>query len=527
MSIQPTAIIESPAPPIEVPSTSIQRYIRERARQWRDKIAIVDAPSGRTLSYGELDQQIGRFAAGVAALGFKPGDTLLMFAPNVPEWPIAALGALAAGGIVSGINPTSSASDLAHQMRATGTKFVFTVAPLRAVVREAAAPDHAAKIIVLGDAGDDIAYASLLACTNPEPRVPEDPDALAALPCSSGTTGQQKCVMLTHRSILSNILQYNAAVYQPGVADRMVALALLPMFHIFGFTVIMLCGLADGITIVTLPRFEPEAFLRAIQQHRITHLPVVPPLLHLLALHPLVANFDLSSLEWVGCGAAPLGAGLEEKAAERLRCDVVQGFGMTEASGVVSVTAPGKARVGSSGQLVPNTQARVVDPVTRTDVERGETGEIWFRGPQQFSGYLNEPKATAATITPDGWVRSGDLGHIDADGYLFITDRLKELIKVKGYQVAPAELEALLYTHPQVADAAVIGRADERAGEIPVAYVVARGALDREALKSWVAQRVADHKQLGDVVLCDAIPKTPSGKILRRVLRAQDAEARR
>src|SRR5262252_4042625 len=168
MSIQPTAIIESPAPPIEVPSTSTQRYIRERARQWRDKIAIVDAPSGRTLSYGELDQQIGRFAAGVAALGFKPGDTLLIFAPNVPEWPVAALGALAAGGIVSGANPMSVTSDLAHQMHATNTRFVFTVAPLRAVVREAAAQLRDVKVIVLGDAGDDIAYASLLACTDLE-----------------------------------------------------------------------------------------------------------------------------------------------------------------------------------------------------------------------------------------------------------------------------------------------------------------------------------------------------------------------
>ena len=526
MPTHPGAIVESPVPPIEIPSTSIQRYIRERARRRPDKIAIVDAPSGRKLLYGELDRQISRFAAGLAARGFEPGDRLLMFAPNVPEWPVAALGALAAGGIVSGANPAGTTADVAHQIRATNAKFVFTVAPLRAALGEAAAQARDVKVIVLGDPGDDIGYASLLACTDREPQVREDPDALAALPCSSGTTGQQKCVMLTHRAIVSNVMQYNAAVRQPGVAERMVALALLPMFHIFGFTVIMLCGLAEGITMVTLPRFEPESFLKALQQHRVTHLAVVPPLLHFLTLHPMVAGFDLSSLEQIGCGAAPLGAGLEEKAAGRLHCQVAQGFGMTEASGVVSATYPGKGRIGSSGQLMPNTQARVIDPVTRADVEIGETGEIWFRGPQAFKGYLDDPPATAATIGPDGWVRTGDLGHVDADGYLYVTDRLKELIKVKGYQVAPAELEALLYTHPQVADAAVIGRADDRAGEIPVAYVVARGALDREALKGWVAQRVADYKQLGDVVVCDAIPKTPSGKILRRVLRAHDAEGK-
>jgi acyl-CoA synthetase (AMP-forming)/AMP-acid ligase II len=524
MSSQGPSIVESPAPPIEFPSTTLPRYIREQARRHPDKVAIVDAPSGRILRYGELDVQIGRFAAGLAALGFEPGNTLMMFAPNLPEWPVAALGALAAGGIVSGANPTSPATDLARQIRDAKARFVFTVAPLLGTVREALAAAGGATVIVLGDAGGEVSYGSVLACKDPEPAVPEDPDALAALPYSSGTTGVQKGVMLTHRTILSNVLQYNAATFEPGVRERMVVLAFLPMFHIFGFTVIMLCCLSEGIKLVTLARFEPEPFLKALQEHRVTHLGVVPPILHFLAMHPLVASYDLSSLEAVGCGAAPLGSSLERKAAERLGCKVAQGFGMTESSGVVAVTYPDRARVGSSGQLLPNTQARVVDPATRGDVARGETGEIWFRGPQAFKGYLNQPDATAATITKDGWVRTGDIGHIDADGYLYLTDRLKELIKVKGFQVAPAELEALLYTHPDVADAAVIGRSDERAGEVPVAYVVARGALDREALKAWVAQRVAEHKQIADVVLCEAIPKTPSGKILRRVLREQDAK---
>jgi acyl-CoA synthetase (AMP-forming)/AMP-acid ligase II len=523
MNSRDPSIVNSPAPPVEVPSTTLSRYLREVARGHADKVAIVDAASGRSLRYGELERDIGRFAAGLAAQGLKPGDTLVMFAPNLPEWPVAALGALAAGGIVSGANPTCCAQDLARQMRDAKARFVFTIAPLGETVREAAAAAGPATVIVLGDAGRDNAYGSLLACTDPEPAVAEDPDALAALPYSSGTTGLQKGVMLTHRAILSNVLQFNAAIVRPDVERRIVVLALLPMFHIFGFTVITLCGLAGGVRLVTMSRFEPESFLKALQEHRVTHLFVVPPILHFLATHPLVASYDLSSLEWIGCGAAPLGAALEGRAAERLRCLVTQGFGMTESSGVVSATYPGRLRVGSSGQLVPGTEARVVDPVSGLDVARGETGEIWFRGPQAFKGYLNQPEATASTITPGGWVRTGDIGHIDADGYLYLTDRLKELIKVKGFQVAPAELEALLYTHPDVADAAVIGRADARAGEVPVAYVVARGHLDREALKSWVSQRVCDYKQLADVVLCDAIPKTPSGKILRRVLRARDA----
>jgi acyl-CoA synthetase (AMP-forming)/AMP-acid ligase II len=519
------SIVESPLPAVEVPAMTLPRYIREQARGRGEKTALIDAVGGRALSYGQLDRQIGRFAAGLAAHGFRPGDTLLMFAPNMPEWPVAALGALAAGGRVSGANPQHGAADLARQMRDAGARFVFTIAPLLTTVREAATAAPGVRVIVAGGAAadDDLAYEALLASTAPEPAAPEDPDALAVLPYSSGTTGLQKGVMLTHRTVLSNLLQYNTATFEPGVAERMVTLALLPMFHIYGFTVITLCGLARGAKLVTLSRFEPEAFLQALQRHRVTHLAVVPPTLHFLALHPLVGSYDLSSLELIGCGAAPLAAALQMKAAERIDCRVVQGYGMTESSGVIATTYPGHTRPGASGQLLPGTQARVVDPATQADARRGEPGEIWFRGPQAFKGYLNQPEATAATITADGWVRTGDIGRIDEDGYLYLTDRLKELIKVKGFQVPPAELEALLCTHPQVADAGVIGRTDERCGERPVGYVVARGALDPKALLSWVAQQVPDYKHLVDVVVCDAIPKTASGKILRRVLRAQDA----
>jgi 4-coumarate--CoA ligase len=197
---------------------------------------------------------------------------------------------------------------------------------------------------------------------------------------------------------------------------------------------------------------------------------------------------------------------------------------MTESSGVIAISYPDQYRLGSSGQLLPGTEARVVNPDTADDLERGVPGEIWFRGPQAFKGYLNNEEMTNATVTPDGWVRTGDIGYVDVDGYLFITDRLKELIKVKGFQVAPAELEGLLYAHPLVADAAVISRADSRDGERPVAFVVAREEIAPDDLKQWVAQRVSEYKQLADVVFCEQIPKSLSGKILRRVLRVQDAE---
>lgn len=512
--------VRGPALKSEIPSLTVPQFVRDRARQRPDRIAFIDGLTGRTYSYGDLDRSIGRCAAGLAALGFKPGETLLMFAPNSPEWPIVALGALAAGGIVSGANPMCSAEDLAHQLRDAGARIVFTAAPLLATARKAAKMAGSDLIILSDESDGALNFSSLLACPDVEPLIQLDPSSPAALPYSSGTTGMAKGVLLSHRNLVSNVCQYMQAISLPQGA---VTLALLPMFHIYGFTVITLCGLAGGATIVTIPRFEPESFLKAIARYRVSHLSVVPPLMHFLATHPAVDEHDLSSLEKVGCGAAPLSAALEQRVRERIGCSVAQGFGMTESSGVVAASDSSQSRTGAAGRLLPETEARIVDPLTLEGLPRGSPGELWFRGPQAFQGYLNQPAATATTITEDGWVRTGDIGYFDDDGYLYVTDRLKELIKVKGFQVAPAELEAILQGHPMVADVAVIGRPDARAGEIPVAYLVPRGRVDIDEIKAWVAAQVVDYKQLGDIVICDAIPKTPAGKILRRVIRGQDA----
>jgi acyl-CoA synthetase (AMP-forming)/AMP-acid ligase II len=443
-----------------------------------------------------------------------------MFSPNLIEWPIVALGALAAGGVVSGANPGYSAADLAHQIQDSGARFIFTVPELLSCAREASAQTDCKTIIVLGDVPDSVSYASIIASQDPEPVVAVDANALAALPYSSGTTGLPKGVMLTHANLVSNVCQTLQAV---PAKDMGVGLAVLPMFHIYGFTVTTLGALARGATLIVLPRFEPISFLKAIQTYRVSRLNLVPPLVQFLAKHPLIDSYDLSSLTMISSGAAPLGAAVGKLAADRLNCPVSQGLGMTESSGVIATSYPDRIRDGSCGQLLPATQARIVDPSTDEDAPLGIPGEFWFRGPQAFKGYFNQPMASAATITADGWVRSGDVGYFDDDGYLYITDRIKELIKVKGFQVAPAELEALLFTHPAVADVAVIGRKDDRFGEIPVAYIVGRSEFDGEEIKAWLAQRVLDYKQVGDVIRCDAIPKTASGKILRRVLRDQDA----
>lgn len=524
MSNTASRIVEGPALARALPSTTVPQFIREALRRRPDALAMIDAPSGRTLTCAALDQQIGRAAAGLAAQGFKPGDTLLICSPNSPEWVVVALGVMAAGGRVSGANPGCTVAELAQQLRDSQARFAFTVPPLLDTVRRAAAQTDCEQFIVAGvvEAGDALSLAGLLASTGPEPHAPPDPDTLALLPFSSGTTGLPKGVMLTHRAIVANVCQIvQGSEWPPG----MVSLAFLPMFHAMGFVLTTLSGLAAGGTLVTLPRFEPEAFLSAIASQRVTHLIAVPPVMQFLAGHPMVGTFDLSSLQLVGSGGAPMGAALEDRVGARLKCPTVQGYGMTEVGAVLTlVDTRGALRPGSVGQVVPGTQARVVDPATGHDLPRGEAGELWFRGPQLFAGYLGNPQSTAATLTADGWIRTGDIGRIDADGFVFITDRLKELIKVNGESVAPAELEALLMTHPAIADAAVIGRPDAHTGELPVAWVVPRSELDAEALKAWFAERVAPHKRLADVVPVDAITRNPAGKPLRRVLRARDAE---
>ena len=340
------------------------------------------------------------------------------------------------------------------------------------------------------------------------------------LPYSSGTTGVSKGVMLTHRNLVANIAQVLGAAE---MREDETMVAVLPFFHIYGMQVLMNCGLRAGATIVTLPRFDLEQFLSVHQEHGITRSFVAPPIVVALAKHPLVDSFDMSKLEQVFSGAAPLSAELALEAGKRLGCEVVQGYGMTELSPVSHLTPSGQFKPGSVGVTAPNTELRIVDPLTGEDLGIGEDGEIWVRGPQVMKGYLNNEQATAHTIDADGWLHTGDIGHVDPDDHVFVVDRLKELIKYKGFQVPPAELEAILLTHPAVADAAVIGIPDEEAGEIPAAYVVLQPGSEAtaEEIMEFVAGHVAHYKQVRHLEFIEAVPKSAAGKILRRELRAK------
>ncbi|MCX7890622.1 MAG: AMP-binding protein, partial [Rhodobacteraceae bacterium] len=303
-----------------------------------------------------------------------------------------------------------------------------------------------------------------------EAQVPVDLDRhVVVLPYSSGTTGLPKGVMLSHRNLVVNVIQCDGLV---SLQPRERTLAFLPFFHIYGMQVLMNLYLARGGVLITLPRFELEAALRIMQDHRTFRLFVAPPVVLALAKHPLVDRFDLSALKVILSAAAPLGTDLAEACAKRLGVEVIQGYGMTELSPITHANPVGRGRPGSVGIAAPMTEVRIVDPESGRVLGPGETGEIVIRGPQVMLGYLNRPEATAAMIEPEGWLHTGDLGHVDADGYMYVVDRVKELIKVKGFQVAPAELEALIVAHPGVADVAVVGEPDEEAGELPVAHVV-------------------------------------------------------
>lgn len=517
-------VVRSRWPAVEVPDVTVPEFLLAHADVRPDATAVVDGPSGRTVTYGELRRDVRRCAAGLRARGLRPGDVVAIVAPNGPEWLVACLGAMAAGGVVSGINPLYTADEIAPQLRDHGAPVVVTIPPFLPLVRAAiAAVGGEPDVVVLGEAEGATSFGAVLAAGGDgelPPGLVDPAHDLALLPYSSGTTGLAKGVMLTHRAIVTNVEQMQTVM---GLTPEDRSVAVAPFFHAVGLNVVAGVTLRAGATIVTLPRFDLEAFLGVIERHQVTIAVVVPPIVLAMARHPAVERYDLSSLRLLGSGAAPLSADLQQECAQRVGCPVGQGYGMTEAVAAITLfDAAAPVVPGSVGVLLPGVEARIVDPVTGEDVGTESSGELWVRGPQLMEGYLGNATATAATIDADGWLHTGDLARCDADGDVFVEDRLKELVKVKGLQVAPAELEAVLRTHPAIADAAVIPVPDERAGERPKAVVVASSPVAAEEIVAYVAERVAPHKKIADVVFVDAIPVSPSGKILRRLLVAQD-----
>ncbi|MFF8832434.1 4-coumarate--CoA ligase family protein [Streptomyces sp. NPDC015131] len=513
-------------PPVSLPIH--EAVLARSAAAHPDLPALVDGTGELTLSYGRLDTYHRRVAAALAAAGLRKGDVLALHSPNTVAYPVVFYGATRAGAAVTTVHPLATPEEFATQLRDSAARWIVTVSPLLATARRAAQlAGGVTEIFVCDEAEGHRSVLDMLGGDAPEPAVAIDPgEDVAALPYSSGTTGVPKGVMLTHRSIATNLAQLEPFIPM-GPGDRI--LAVLPFFHIYGLTALMNAPLRMGATVVVLPRFDLDQFLGAIEKHRVNALYVAPPIVLALAKHPAVERHDLSSLEYVVSAAAPLDAGLAEACSARLGLPPVrQAYGMTELSPgthVVPLDAAGPPP-GTVGRLLPNTEMRILsldDP--ERDAAPGEEGEIAIRGPQVMKGYLGRPDATAAMIDADGWVHTGDVGRVDADGWLFVVDRVKELIKYKGFQVAPAELEALLLTHEGIADAAVIGVPDEDGNEIPKAYVVRQPHatdLTEGDIIAFVAGKVAPYKKIRRVEFTDGVPRAASGKILRRELRERE-----
>jgi acyl-CoA synthetase (AMP-forming)/AMP-acid ligase II len=511
-------IFRGPYPDVQIPEVSLTEFIFNSIEGFTDKQALIDGPSGRSLTYGEFADAVRRVAASLAQRGFKKGDVCAIFSTNCPEYAVLFHAVAMLGGINTTLNPLYTGDEAAFQLNDAGAKFLVAAEVVIEKAREAAEQSKIEELFVFGEAEGATPFASLLDSDGVVPHVEIDPkNDLVALPYSSGTTGLAKGVMLTHHNLVANMCQMDGLDY---FHKDDILLCVLPLFHIYGLVVVLNMGLHLGATIVMMPRFDLEQFLSLIQKYRVTLSHIVPPIVLKLAKDPIIENYDLSSLKMVFSGAAPLGPELTRECISRIGCGVRQGYGMTETSPVThsSPANPEKMKLGSVGPPAPNTECKMVDPATGEELGPNQEGEVCVRGPQIMKGYLNNPEATTITIDPDNWLHTGDIGYADEDGHCFIVDRVKELIKYKGFQVAPAELEAILLTHPAVADTAVIPCPDGEAGEVPKAFVVLKAETSAEELMEFIADQVAPHKKIRSVEFIDQIPKSLSGKILRRVL---------
>ncbi|XP_043695180.1 4-coumarate--CoA ligase 2-like [Telopea speciosissima] len=556
---QPSQISSQTSPPVETPShpetfifrsklpdisisnhLPLHAYCFENVSEFSERPCLISGSNGKIYTFAETHLICQKTAVGLSNLGIKQGDVIMILLQNNPEFVFSFMGASMIGAITTTANPFYTQAEIFKQFRASGSKLIITqsqyVNKLRDSSDEFPKIGEDFKVVTIDDPPENCIHFSVISESDEKdfPTVSFDPEDPVALPFSSGTTGLPKGVILTHKSLISSVAQQvdgeNPNLY---LKSDDIVLCVLPLFHIYSLNSVLLCSLRAGAGVLLMQKFEIGSLLEFIQRYKVSVAPVVPPLVLALAKNQMVENFDLSSIRIVLSGAAPLGKDLEDALHSRVPQAVFgQGYGMTEAGPVLSM-CPGFAKQpiptksGSCGTVVRNAELKVIDPETGLSLRHNQPGEICIRGPQVMKGYLNDPDATTSTIDIEGWLHTGDIGYVDDDEEIFIIDRVKELIKFKGFQVPPAELEALLVSHPSIADAAVVPQKDEVAGEFPVAFVVRSNGFDltEEAVKEFIAKQVVFYKKLHKVYFIHAIPKSPSGKILRKDLRAKLASS--
>ncbi|KAL1217186.1 4-coumarate--CoA ligase 3 [Cardamine amara subsp. amara] len=524
-------IFRSKLPDIYIPNhLPLHTYCFEKLSSISDKPCIIVGSTGKSYTYGETHHICRRVAAGLYKMGIRKGDVIMILLQNSAEFVFSFMGASMIGAVSTTANPFYTSQEIYKQLRSSGAKLIIT---------------HSHYVDKLRNLGEDLTvittddptpenclpFSTLIDETNPpEESVVVGGEDAAALPFSSGTTGLPKGVVLTHKSLITSVAQQvdgeNPNLY---LKSNDVVLCVLPLFHIYSLNSVLLNSIRSGVTVLLMHKFEIGALLDLIQRHRVTMAALVPPLVIALAKNPAVNSYDLSSVRLVLSGAAPLGKDLQDSLRRRLPQAVLgQGYGMTEAGPVLSMSLgfakePIPTKSGSCGTVVRNAELKVVHLETRLSLGYNQPGEICIRGQQIMKEYLNDPEATSAAIDEEGWLHTGDIGYVDEDDEIFIVDRLKEVIKFKGFQVPPAELESLLINHHSIADAAVVPQRDEVAGEVPVAFVVRSNGnnITEEEIKEYISKQVVFYKRLHKVFFVSSIPKSPAGKILRKDLKAK------
>ncbi|XP_049788641.1 luciferin 4-monooxygenase [Schistocerca nitens] len=519
-------IIQGPSEFLPVPQCSLGQHLYERLQLHGGNVAQVNAVTGETRTFSEILKRSLSLADSLRTIGIKSGDALTILSENSLDFCLPVLAALYMGVACAPLNPTYTEREMMHALNISKPKVVFcseaTVQALENVAKELSFIKH---IVVFGNivCHRYIPFSTLVRdtslCFKPVKVNPRE--QVACILCSSGTTGLPKGVMLTHSNILYSVNHLRDPRYG-NLTSEITHLGLLPFFHAYAF-IYQIGNFCAGSKCVVMPKFDEVLFLKAIQDHKVTRLTLVPPLLVFLAKHPMVSQYDLSSLTDIKCGAAPISREIQEQVTKRLGINNIrQGYGMTETTLASLMTPSGENKYGSSGIVVPSTEVKVIDVETGVALGPYQKGELCFKGPIIMKGYCGDNAATGETIDGEGWLHTGDIGYFDSDNYFFIVDRVKELIKYKGFQVPPAELEAVLLSHPKIKDAAVTSVPDVEAGELPLAYVVKQQgvSLTEEEVISFVAGLVSPQKRLrGGVRFVNAIPKTASGKILRRLLK--------
>ncbi|XP_034673540.1 4-coumarate--CoA ligase-like 9 [Vitis riparia] len=521
-----TKTFHSLRPPVPFPPEhrplSLAEYVISLLRSAPDSPlettnVLIDASSNYRLSYSQFLRQVQSLATSLQRItGLSKGDTAFILCPPSLKIPVIYFSLLSLGVTISPTNPLGSDSEVSHQIHLCKPAIAFASSKTA----------HKLPSLRLGTVlVDSLEFDSMMTENGAGygKRVEVSQSDPAAILYSSGTTGRVKGVLLTHRNLITLIAGFHHnRLEKEEDAPRPVSLFTLPLFHVFGFFMLVRAvSLAE--TLVLMERFDFENMLKAVEKYRITYMPVSPPLVVALAKSELVGKYDLSSLQLLGSGGAPLGKEVSERFSARFpNVQMVQGYGLTESGGGAAGMADldETKRHGSVGRLMHDMEAKIVDPKTGEALPPGQQGELWLRGPTIMKGYVGDDEATAATLDQEGWLKTGDLCYFDSDGFLFIVDRLKELIKYKAYQVPPAELEHLLQSNPEIADAAVIPYPDEEAGQIPMAFVVRKpgSSITEAQVMEFIAKQVAPYKKIRRVAFVNSIPKSPAGKILRREL---------